>query len=702
MDNAKIEHNKPVNYKLTFFGNVIQIKDLIGEDELKDLNWLDNFNHDYNGAQVKTGLTNGLDFTVDSVLYENAVIYPLISYQRQWYYNSDNLNTTNTDTLVNIASNTASSAGGVISGNLKPAIKLNLIIEAIKQKYGFDFNSPFFDGVNFNQIYVNLNKKTETLDNGFISVENVSGSYQSPSVFNYLKYIYRTTITPASGFENTPYKIRLSVNGNVAYESSNFLQGAQTRQTSPVNYEENYTAKLEIITEQSFDFDATTTFQSQFFSLGFDLTIDTIFSNSYTSQSISLSTIIRNELPEIKVYDFLIDIFKTFNLVATSDNETIYINDLQSWLQEGEIYDVTRWIDLKTEKIARGKIYKNISYTFEDSDQILAEQFKLSNQRTYGELELNLSELDGLSDIDGETLKIKTLFENPIHERLFDLNDNSETNIQYTPYFNRETKPISGNMFMFYAIRQNISSNGINFINDGVKEPINTFIYMPSNSRLINQDSFNLNFNAEINTYSSLILQDTIYQRYWSDYIGDMFSKKRRIYSFDAIFPDYFLNQLKLNDRLIIKDRRYIINKISSDLTHRKDKLELINDIYDAPLKSDILNRSIFLENVNVYPSVPATYDNTYIGIDGANVTIVDLGDGTGFLANVKKKTENEVDVITFELAENTSTNSRKIGIRVDDSINNPTFFIFQEGAIVSADSTTITADNNIITVDNG
>ena len=98
-----IKENQPAFYKVVFYGNTIKVKDLIGEDKLKDLVWLDNFNHDYTAANVKLGLTTGLDFTVDSVSYPKAVCYPLVSYKRQYYYNSDISDTTATDTLVNIA-----------------------------------------------------------------------------------------------------------------------------------------------------------------------------------------------------------------------------------------------------------------------------------------------------------------------------------------------------------------------------------------------------------------------------------------------------------------------------------------------------------------------------------------------------------------------------------------------------------------------
>ena len=164
LDGAEVENNTPKLYKLTFFGNAIKIKDLLGDDKIADLEWLDNFNHAYSGSVVKDALINGKDFTVGSETYNDAVIYPLISYKRQWFYNSDNTVDTNTAELVNIAYH--NDDAGIISGNLKPAIKLHLIVEAISQKYGINFNSPFFDLGEFKSIYINLNKTTESLSNG--------------------------------------------------------------------------------------------------------------------------------------------------------------------------------------------------------------------------------------------------------------------------------------------------------------------------------------------------------------------------------------------------------------------------------------------------------------------------------------------------------------------------------------------------------
>jgi len=699
LDGAEIKDNKPTSYKITFFGNIVNIKDLIDDDELKDLLWLNNFSRDYDGDLVKEGLTNGLDYTVDSQTYNEAVVFPLISYKRQYFYNSNPSDNTSTDQLVNIAYN-ASRNDGVDSRNLKPAIKLFLIVKAIEEQYGFNFNSAFFNSALFKSIYINLNKETESLSAGLKVYEELSGTFTPPQGVGY-EYRYVTTVRPKAGFEDVPYKINLYFN-NQQVVGTVFITGDQSRWQGNLDFTEEWNVKAEVVTQESFEFDATTRLEYKSLA-GFYVFGGNVFNNSYNNQVIDLVMNIIELLPEIKVYDILTSLFKTFNLTAVADGEDINIEDLQSWYSSGEIYDVTKFIDLKKETVNRGKIYREINFKFEESEQILAEEYKQSNNLAYGDLEFKLTDENGqdLESVDGDVLDIECIFENPIHERLIDLNDNSNINIQYTPYFNREIEAISGNAFMFYADKTIITANTLGFLNDGVYEEIYS-AFMPSHSYVINENTFNLNFNAEVNEFTNGIMPNTIYKRYYDDYITDIFSIKRRNYKYKAILPDYLLSNLKLNDRLIIKDRRYLINKISSNLVDREDTLELINDIYDAPLASDTLNTSMFRTAVDILSGAAINFNAEYIGFINQNISVVDNGFGTSFITLDKSKTDATVTSIGYTLTANATGAIRSVIIQVNDKVNDPKYVVFQEPNVVTADNNIITADTNLITADNG
>lgn len=671
LDSVEVKNNTATNYKITFFGDAIKVKDLLGNDKLRDLEWLSNFTHAYSGDVVKTGLTSGIDFTVDSVAYNKAICYPLISYQRQYFYDSDSSDDTGDEVKTNIHYQSGHS-NGVDSKQLKPAIKLFLLIKAIEVKYGFKFNSPFFEDVKFTSAYMNLNNNVESLANGRKVYENLTGTNNVPSA---VYYQYFTSVTPAAGFTTVGYKIKLTVNDEVVYEELNFQAGARAGGSGfSIPHTIDYTVKAEVITEESFDFTAATELR---YSSAFAI-VD-IFTNPHTD-SVVIQSNIPSLMPDIKVYDFLVSIFKTFNLIVEADGEDIFVNDLQSWYSDGQIYDITPYVDLEKENIKRGKIYRQIDFKFKESDQILAQQFSLSNGRNYGDFEFKLTDSLGeeLEDVDGSVLSIESQFENPINERLYDINDGSLTSLQYCPYFDRDIKPIANDPFIFYAPITSVSSNSIGFLNDGVYEELGGNILMPSHSYLLDATSFNLNFNAEINEYTYEVMPNTIIKEYFLDYLTDMFSKKRRNYIYKAILPDYFLHKLKLNDRVIIKDKRYIINSIDSNLVNRKDKLELINDIYEAPLVSDVLNNSLFRVSSNVYTNIAQTHSISYIGLKGKTVQAYDYGDGSTFLNIITKTTLGNVFTVTFELSANVSGSNRTVGIQVIDSIKNPIFTILQ------------------------
>ena len=93
-------------------------------------------------------------------LYNEAIIYPLISYKRQYFYNSDPSDTTSTDTLVNIAYD-AGRTDGVDWRDLKPCVKLQFFILAIEAQYPeLNFIGEFFESDNFDDLFIpiSLNK----------------------------------------------------------------------------------------------------------------------------------------------------------------------------------------------------------------------------------------------------------------------------------------------------------------------------------------------------------------------------------------------------------------------------------------------------------------------------------------------------------------------------------------------------------------
>ena len=152
LNSVKMKDNKPYAYNLTFYGNTVSIKDLMGDDELSNLSSLNQFNHTYSTSQVKTGLTTGLS--------SESVIYPLISHTKRLYFNSDTNHDANSivGDLSHRNQNSHNANIALEYSDLKPAIKVSDIIEAIEFRYGFTFTG-FFDTTPISNLYLWLSRE---------------------------------------------------------------------------------------------------------------------------------------------------------------------------------------------------------------------------------------------------------------------------------------------------------------------------------------------------------------------------------------------------------------------------------------------------------------------------------------------------------------------------------------------------------------
>ena len=88
-----------------------------------------------------------------------------------------------------------------------------------------------------------------------------------------------------------------------------------------------------------------------------------------------------------------------------------------------------------------------------------------------------------------------------------------------------------------------------------------------------------LTFGQEVDPLHEQSYTQTLYNQYWEDYVTDLYSISRRLYSMKAILPYSITSRLKMNDKLDINDRRYVINEIQINLRTEEATLELLNDV---------------------------------------------------------------------------------------------------------------------------
>ena len=164
LDGVDLKNNKAHTYRITFFGSIVELKDLLGEDSLSALIFAESNNKVYAPSNIQDALQ--LDPKT------NDVIVPLITHTERLFYDNSNGSGSNIKGNLFYHTGTGSPVHGVKWSDLKYAIRLDTIIKAIEATYSINFSNDFF--VNTNTPYYDL----------FIWLHRKKGSVESPSGAN--------------------------------------------------------------------------------------------------------------------------------------------------------------------------------------------------------------------------------------------------------------------------------------------------------------------------------------------------------------------------------------------------------------------------------------------------------------------------------------------------------------------------------------
>jgi len=106
---------------------------------------------------------------------------------------------------------------------------------------------------------------------------------------------------------------------------------------------------------------------------------------------------------------------------------------------------------------------------------------------------------------------------------------------------------------------------------------------------IYNSQDYTLNFAPEQSSYTDQIISYNQYYVWYHRYFKNLFDEKNRLVSIKAVFPISVLTNLKLNDRLIIRDKRYTINSINANLTSGEVQLELLHDLREVSNDDNVI-----------------------------------------------------------------------------------------------------------------
>ena len=588
LEGVDLKNNLPHTYRITFFGSTVTLKDLLGEDTLASLESLTSFNKTYDATSIQDGL--------EADLSNNDVIVPLITHTQRLFYNSANGN--HEEGNLHWHGGGGSNYHGVLYSELKYAIRLHRIVEAIETKYGITFSDDFF--VNTNAPYYNLfmwlHRKKGDVENLGDTNQTIMSGWDAPYINDTLtktflknnttleiygvmqQYTVNTELNFYTNNTTDPYSISLQKNG---IEVLNFTNVTGNLLIDQLQGQGNYVIYIESDTDISFT-NIQWFFEYDRFGDGTQIVTKTYNTSAYDYIS-EFTFDITQQIPTIKVIDFISGLFKTFNLTAYVDKNTneIIVKTLDDFYSDGVSYDITKYVDVNKSSVNISLPYREITFEHEDTKTKLASFHNQKFGKVWGRENFTNSE-----KLDGSIYNIKTPFSQLKYERLIDGNNDNPTDIQWGYFVDDNDESYFGKPLIFYPIRQT-QGESIQLLPSTTSHVEVTEYNIPSNSVALSSatSSYNINFYAENNEYGALNdpsdngFTNTLFQAYYSNYITSVFNSKNRISKVTAYLPLRILLNYTLADRFVINGSSYKINSITTNLESGKSELELLNDL---------------------------------------------------------------------------------------------------------------------------
>ena len=576
LEGVDLKNNKPYSYKITFFGSTVELKDILGDDKLSAITSLTTYNELYDYTTIKTFL--GLNPNT------NDVIVPLITHSQRLYY-EDGVHGEDTGNLWYESGTGTSHHHGVLWSELKYAIRLDAILKQIESFYGISFSSDFFNNSNdhYHNLFMWLHRKKGNVENPSGLTENIVDGFTNETDGNTataIQYNEQLTLNGTESFY-TSKELTLNTTSTDTYRVSVKRSGIEIFNSGDVTG--NQTLDL---TSYSFgSLPITIYIQGEdaivFSKIEWDIEYspNTAFTKTYDtgthSYDASFIFDITQQIPDIKVIDFISGLFKMFNLTAYVENDVIVVKTLDDFYSGGTTYDISKYVDVNTSQVNIALPYRKINFTHGDTKTF----FAANHNQLFGK-EWGKEEYTNQENLDGGIYDLTTPFSQMKFERIYDTTSGNITTIQWGYSVDDNRESYKGKPLIFYPIKIP-SATEISYLENG-GHSATTQYNIPSNS-VSYASAFskeNINFYLENNEYTAdTTFTDTLFESYYKNYIVSAFNEKNRITKVTAYLPIRIIRVLSVADKIIINGKQYKINSLKINLLDGKSDLELLNDL---------------------------------------------------------------------------------------------------------------------------
>ena len=616
LQGVDLKNNLAHTYRINFFGDTVNLKDIFSGEQLSALSFPDTYNKEYRFSTVVSDMEN-----VNAV----DICVPLITHTDRMFYDSSG----NNNVYGNIYPSSAlGAANGINFNQFKYAVGVIPILTAIEDRYNITFSDDFFKqgGANglenlfmwlhrksgavevvgqVNLVYTllqdlyttNAQLNVSSVTNGAITINAIDVTTgNNPFFWSFQDMTIELTPTVA----NEKYGLQVLRNGTIIAELNN-VENNQTLTIPAAQILNNRTYTFQFTSINNIGFAAnniiiTINARKNFTSGGggFISEVD-VYKNLALFQTNQFSEFnISQQMPKMKVIDFISGLFKLFNLVAYVENDIIVVKTLDDYYASStQVYNIDKYLDTTKSTTNIALPFNKINFEYKGLKSFLANQFNEITNSGWGSLGFTL---DGdIFDTPSEAYKVEVPFEHFMYERLYNagISPSPSTTVQWGYSVNDNQQPYKGEPLLFYRVIQN-NEDAIRIKDPatGNSSDIDTYS-IPSNSLKLNttQSKYNLHFQNEMNEYlanepTSLVagnnplgFTDTLFETEYKAYIQGVFAESMRLTKVTAYLPMKVYYNLGLNDLIEINQQTYKINSLTTDLTTGKTEFELLNTI---------------------------------------------------------------------------------------------------------------------------
>ena len=573
LEGAEIKDGQASSYRLTFYGDVVTLKDLFGKDKLRDLDY-SGTQFSFTGANVQTAITSTSDLDVR---------FPLISSKRVWTYGDA------------AATDISVSGNAIDYTELFPALKDQVILDAIEAKYGVTFEGTFLSDNRFKRSFtwwknrqftdfvlepqdLVFNNPNTPLANSKVSFEYIDPvSLGQPAGTTLVGKVRMWLFTSFTGtvyldFYNQAGTLVMTYSQDYVAGVANGAFFSTTNQSSSFlqsQYLSNYSVPLEF--SYKFRADAIGTIDAI---LTYDIHSGSASGSFVTSYNATVSTVTvsnyidwNSSAPEMEVQTWLSGILKEFNMVCVPKDltgTTYILEPLEIWYASGDVIDITPYTDMASIKVDRIAPYQEINFSWEKSKSLLNVAFQGFYQREYGDLQY-------VFPFDGGKYDVKLPFENLLFQKFTGENLQVSYSLESAPdYKHYQPKPVK--LFLY----NDLTSCDF-YLDNGTPTQITNYVPMGQDQNAY-LETYSQNFGAEQSSFFDAPVNNSLYQTYYQTYLVNMFSPKSRKISLRCVLPLKMLLELDLQDKVILRDKAYRINNMTTNLTTGLVDLVLVSD----------------------------------------------------------------------------------------------------------------------------